>query len=286
MLWDNLPSGRHIGGAPGNFAFHVGQSGLNSALASAVGWDKAGAELLLQARKRGLAAVVARRDEPTGSVDVVLDKQGVPQYSIREDVAWDNIPITPELEKLAGKADAVCFGSLAQRKKTSRHTLHRFLSLMPVNALKVFDINLRAPFFNKDVVTKSLELCNILKLNEDEAGVLSSMLGLKSRGREDVCHEMQELYGLQMVILTCGAEYSLVVAEGKQSKIATPKVKIADTVGAGDSFTAAFIAAFMQGASIAAAHRLAVDVSAFVCTQKGAMPYWPQELKNELHHII
>ena len=133
---------------------------------------------------------------------------------------------------------------------------------------------------------ETLELCNILKLNEDEAGVLSSMLGLKSSGHEAICHEMQERYGLQMVILMCGAEYSLVIAEDMQSKIATPKVKIADTVGAGDSFAAVFIATIMQGASIAAAHELAVDVSAFVCTQRGVMPYWPQELKDELYSII
>lgn len=286
LLWDNLPGGRRIGGAPGNFTFHARQCGLNSTLVSAVGRDEAGSELLLKARKRGLNMIVTRRDEPTGSVDVTLDEKGVPQYDIHEKVAWDYISITPELEGLAAKADAICFGSLVQRRKLSRRALRYFLSLMPVNAWKVFDINLRAPFFDKEIVTESLELCNILKLNEDEARLLPSMLGLKNSGREAVCREIQETYGLQMVILTCGAEYSEVFAGEKQSKILTPKVKIADTVGAGDSFTATFIAALMQGASIAAAHRLAVDVSAYVCTKKGAMPYWPQELKDELHHII
>lgn len=277
LLWDMLPTGKQIGGAPGNFSFHAGQLGLDSTLVSAVGKDALGEELLAVANERGLQHIIIQIDKPTGTVDVKLDEQGIPQYTIVENVAWDFIPFTPELEQLATEADAVCFGSLAQRNAISRSTILHFLDVMKPGAMKVFDINLRQQFYSRDILQESMRRVNVLKLNDEEVSVVRDLFGYPEGTLLDTCVRLMEDYNLTSVILTCGTEGSYILNGSERSFMNTPKVQVADTVGAGDSFTAAYCAAVMQGKSIYEAHRLAVEVSAYVCTQNGAMPLLPKQ---------
>ena len=210
-------------------------------------------------------------DFPTGTVQVSLDDAGVPQYAITENVAWDNIPMTEKMRWLASATSVVCFGSLAQRSAVSRNTIKTFVEAMPHDSLKVFDINLRQNFYSHEIIHESLSWCNILKINDEELKIIGEMYSLTGDFQEQCC-KIIEQYQLQMLILTCGVNGSYVFAEDTVSFIETPKVEVVDTVGAGDAFTAAFIASIMKGESIKTAHQKAVDVSAYVCTQEGAMP--------------
>ena len=281
LLWDMLPQGRQIGGAPGNFAYHAMQCGLDGYIVSAVGKDPLGKEILQVADRRGINCLVSCVEHPTGTVDVQLNALGVPQYTINEGVAWDYIPFSKELRALAPKADGICFGSLAQRNKVSRNTLHQFLSYAQPDALRIFDINLRQHFYSQQLIKDSLALCNILKLNEEEAVILGKMLGYTTSERVAISKQILSSFHLKMVILTCGSDCSYVFTPAEESYLKTPSVKIADTVGAGDSFTAAFCSCIMQGKSIREAHAAAVEIAAFVCTQNGAMPAWTSELKTK-----
>ena len=283
-LWDVLPEGKKIGGAPANFAYHVSQFGLPSRVVSAVGEDKLGAEILDNFREKKLNCMIEQVPYPTGTVQVELDAEGVPCYDIKEGVAWDNIPYTNALEGLAHCTRAVCFGSLAQRSVVSRETINRFLDAMPVTdeTLKIFDVNLRQGFYTKEILCNSFQKCNILKINDEELVTVSHMFGYPGIDLQDKCWILLAKYNLKMLILTCGVNGSYVFTPGKVSFVETPKVEVADTVGAGDSFTATFVAALLKGMSITEAHRLAVDVSAFVCTQNGAMPVIPDYLKERM----
>lgn len=279
-LWDVLPEGKKIGGAPANFAYHASQMGLNSYAVSAVGKDVLGDEILSIMKEKKLNYIIPQIDYSTGTVQVTLDGEGIPCYEIREGVAWDNIPFTPELAELAHSTRSVCFGSLAQRSKISRDTINRFLDEMPdgEDRCKVFDINLRQNFYSKDVIQESLDRCNILKINDEELIVVSRMFGYPGIDLQDKCWIILAKYNLKMLILTCGTNGSYVFTPGKVSFEETPMVTVADTVGAGDSFTAAFVASIIKGKSVHEAHKLAVKVSAYVCTQRGAMPVLPAEL--------
>jgi len=283
-LWDVLPEGKKIGGAPANFAYHVSQFGLPSRVVSAVGEDKLGSEILDNFREKKLNCMIEQVPYPTGTVQVELDAEGVPCYDIKEGVAWDNIPYTNALEGLAHCTRAVCFGSLAQRSVVSRETINRFLDAMPVTdeTLKIFDVNLRQGFYTKEILCNSFQKCNILKINDEELVTVSRMFGYPGIDLQDKCWILLAKYNLKMLILTCGVNGSYVFTPGNVSFVETPKVEVADTVGAGDSFTATFVAALLKGMSITEAHRLAVDVSAFVCTQNGAMPVIPDYLKERM----
>ena len=283
-LWDVLPEGKKIGGAPANFAYHVSQFGLPSRVVSAVGEDKLGAEILDNFREKKLNCMIEQVPYPTGTVQVELDAEGVPCYDIKEGVAWDNIPYTNALEGLAHCTRAVCFGSLAQRSIVSRETINRFLDAMPVTdeTLKIFDVNLRQGFYTKEILCNSFQKCNILKINDEELVTVSRMFGYPGIDLQDKCWILLAKYNLKMLILTCGVNGSYVFTPGNVSFVETPKVEVADTVGAGDSFTATFVAALLKGMPITEAHRLAVDVSAFVCTQNGAMPVIPDYLKERM----
>lgn len=287
-LFDCLPTGRKLGGAPANFAYHVSQFGFDSCAISAIGNDELGQEIIDTFDKVGLHYCLPKVDFPTGTVQVTLNEQGIPQYEIKLGVAWDNIPLTPELTNLAQHAQAVCFGSLAQRSEVSRATIQHFLESTPKDTLKVFDINLRQRWYNREVIETSLQHCNILKINDEELDIVAPMLlsvttdpaNLIAADKEKavrVCRALIELYELKMLILTCGTNGSYVITKDKCSFIDTPKVEVADTVGAGDSFTATFIAKILAGASIEQAHEMAVKVSAYVCTQSGAMPILPKK---------
>lgn len=279
-LWDCLPEGRKIGGAPANFAYHASQFGLQSMAVSAIGNDDLGQEILDVFKEKHLSYYLPKVAFPTGTVQVTLDAAGVPQYDICENVAWDNVPFTPELEEIAKQTYAVCFGSLAQRNEVTRHTIHRFLQAMPdnENTLRVFDINLRQQFYNKEILEQSFRLCNILKINDEELVIVKRMFDYEGLHEEEVCRQLIKDFDLKMLILTCGTNGSYVFTAQESSFLPTPKVEVADTVGAGDSFTGSFVAQILLGKSVREAHQRAVQVSAFVCTQHGAMPVLPKEL--------
>ena len=282
-LWDVLPEGKKIGGAPANFAYHVSQFGLNSRVVSAVGDDKLGMEILDNFREKKLNAMVEIVPYPTGTVQVELDDEGVPCYDIKEGVAWDNIPYTPALEDLAKHTKAVCFGSLAQRSVVSRETINRFLDAMSTeNTLKIFDINLRQGFYTKEILCNSFRKCNVLKINDEELVTVSRMFGYPGIDLQDKCWILLAKYILKKQKQTCGVYGSYVFTPGDVSFVETSKVEVADTVGAGDSFTAAFVASILSGLSIGEAHKLAVETSAYVCTQNGAMPVLPESLKERV----
>ena len=283
-LWDVLPEGKKIGGAPANFAYHISQFGLSSQVVSAVGEDELGKEIQENFRQKQLNFLMESVPYPTGTVSVKLDAKGIPWYDIKENVAWDNIPFTPTLEELARRTQAVCFGSLAQRNRVSRETISRFLDAMPDTneTLKIFDINLRQEFYTKDILENSFCKCNILKINDEELAVISVLFNLPHTSLQERCRALLTRYHLKMLILTCGTDGSYVFTPENLSFAETPKVEVADTVGAGDSFTATFVASILKGKSLEEAHRLAVEVSAYVCTQHGAMPTLPDYLKAKL----
>ena len=295
ILWDMLPEGRRLGGAPANFAYHVSQFGLNSVAVSAVGWDEAGdaviRELNTRTTEEGNAlqqptfrTMISRVDFPTGTVSINLDSAGVPQYDIHMPAAWDNIPFTPELKELAAQTRAVCFGTLSRRSPISHRTISDFVDAVPREdgQWRILDINLRQHFYTRDIILHALEQCNILKINDEELAIISEMLPVPGTDMRRKCLQLIRQFDLKFLILTCGTHGSYVFSSGSEipSFIETPHVTVADTVGAGDSFTAAFIAALIKGRTPLEAHRLAVDVSAFVCTCNGAIPVLPDTLRR------
>ena len=281
-LWDVLPEGKKIGGAPANFAYHVSQFGRPGCVVSAVGDDALGKEIVENFTSKGLTQHIAVVPYPTGTVQVEIDAAGIPQYDIKENVAWDNIPFTPDLEKIARNTKAVCFGSLAQRNVVSRNTINQFLDAMPQtpDSLVVFDVNLRQGFYTKEILCDSMNRCNILKINDEELVIVSRMFGYPGIDLQDKCWILLGKYNLKMLILTCGINGSYVFTPGHVSFQPTPTVEVADTVGAGDSFTAAFIASILKGKSVEDAHHTAVQTSAYVCTCQGAMPQLPSTLTD------
>jgi fructokinase len=300
ILWDLLPGGKVLGGAPANFACHVSQFGYDGFAVSAIGDDAPGDEILTVLADKKLNHLIEKVPFPTGTVRVTLDGAGVPSYEICENVAWDNIPFGEKSRELAARTSAVCFGTLAQRSEVSRRSIVGFLEAMPSGSHKIFDINLRQHFYTREVIEDSLKMSDILKINDEEAVVLSRLFGLDG-DVQSVCRRVLDMYSLDMVILTCGSVGSWIFSGdgggscgrsgsrsgsgdgsgsgGGISYLPTPKVRVADTVGAGDSFTAAFIAAYMHGLPVAESHELAVRVAAWVCTRHGAMPELPDYFK-------
>ncbi|MBR1410171.1 MAG: carbohydrate kinase [Prevotella sp.] len=278
-LWDVLPEGKKLGGAPANFAYHAGQFGLDTIAISALGEDKLAEETIEALKEHNLNYLMPRVPYPTGTVQVTLTGDGIPTYDIKENVAWDNIPFTEEMEEIAKNARAVCFGSLAQRNIVSRNNIHKFLDATPKDCVKIFDINLRQQFYTKEVIKESLQRCNILKINDEELVLIGRMFGYPGLDIENKCWLILGKYNLDMLVLTCGTNGSYVFTPGQMSFQETPKVEVADTVGAGDSFTGSFCASILNGKPVPEAHKTAVQVSAFVCTQNGAMPVVPDRLK-------
>lgn len=288
-LWDMLPDGKKVGGAPANFAFQVGQAGVPSCVISAIGQDNLGEELVGHFRDKNLSHVLEVVDYPTGTVQVTLDSKGVPNYEIREGVAWDNIPVTQRIFELASRCRCVSFGSLAQRSSVSRDTIHQFLDVIPNDGskrFKVFDINLRQNFYTNDVLVESMRRCNVMKINDEELVIISRLFGYPGIDLKDKCWLLLGKYSLDILVLTCGINGSYVFTPGHVSFLPTPMVEVVDTVGAGDAFSAIFMASLLRGASIEGAHHNAVTISAYVCTQPGAMPELTPELRKMIEDSI
>lgn len=280
ILWDMLPSGKKLGGAPANFAWHVAGLGLEGIALSAVGRDALGDEIIRTLDGVHLPHSLQLSAKPTSTVEVSLNPAGVPQYNIVEGVAWDGLRFDDEFARIAPECSCVCFGTLAQRNPVSRECIHAFLDAMPADSLKVFDINLRQSYYSEEVIRKSLEKADVLKINDEELEIVSGMLSYGDALPMDACRRLLSEFGLRFVILTCGTDGSYVVTPDRVLFRETPIVKVVDTVGAGDSFTAAFCAALLKGKSLEEAHSAAVQISAFVCTCNGAMPELPPQLKS------
>ena len=280
ILWDCLPDGRKIGGAPANFAYYMNQFGYDSLVVSAVGKDELGLEIRDILDRASLKYILEVPGYPTGTVEIDLDENGIPNYDIKENVAYDFIPFTSELEEVARRCNVACFGSMTQRNPVSRSTIRRFLETMPQTeeTYKVFDINLRQNFYSKEIISESLRLCNVFKINDEELAVVRDMFGYEEGSDREVCMRIISDWDLKYLILTCGTNGSYIFAENESSFMETPVVNVADTVGAGDSFISAFMASILKGEGIRTAHGLAVKVSAYVCTQYGAMLDLPQEM--------
>ena len=279
VLWDVLPEGKKLGGAPANFAYHAGQFGLDTIAISALGEDDLAEETIDALKEHNLNYLLPRVAYPTGTVQVTLAEGGIPTYEIKEGVAWDNIPYTDEMAEIAKNARAVCFGSLAQRNAISRENIRKFLTDTPDDCIKICDINLRQQFYSKEVLEDSFRICNILKINDEELVVVNRMFGYDGLDMRETCEKIVQDYKLKMLVLTCGTNGSYVFTDdGLTSFQETPKVEVADTVGAGDSFTGSFCGCILNGKPVQEAHKTAVAVSAFVCTQNGAMPTLPKDL--------
>jgi fructokinase len=285
VLWDQLPQGNVLGGAPANVAYHAGQLGAESYIVSAVGKDKLGDEIISRLKEKGINLLISTVDKPTGTVKVTLDDKGVPDFVITRDVAWDYIELTSESSNLASQLDAVCFGSLAQRNSVSHNSITKFLKLLPEHALKIFDINLRQNFYNKQLINESLMISNILKINDDELLIIAKLYGWKGDA-EYLCRKLLNDYELKLLAYTCGANGSYLFSKDDQSFINTPVVKVKDTVGAGDSFTAALMVSLLNGYTLSECHSLAVDISAFLCENEGAMPEYSKELRDRINNFL
>ncbi len=277
-LWDCLPQGRQFGGAPANFAYQATQYGYRGVAVSAIGNDSLGDEVLQIVKSKGLERCMPRTAYPTGTVQITLDDKGVPAYLISEDVAWDHIPWTAEMEDLAKEARAACFGTLACRSDESRRTIFRFLDTMAEGSECVFDINLRQHYYDVTVIEQGLGRATMLKLNDEEIEVMARLFQLQG-DMEAQCRELLRRWPkLHTVILTCGVEGSYVFTETETSFQPTPRVEVADTVGAGDAFAACYVTQYLDGQPVGEAHRRAVTASAYVCTQPGAMPVMPKSI--------
>lgn len=274
ILWDLLPSGRQLGGAPANFAWHASQLGAHGIVISAVGEEEAGRDILKALEEKSLENAISLTDFPTGTVSVNL-VEGVPEYVIHENVAWDYLDLNRVARKFLSGADAICFGSLAQRSEMSREKIYEALKLVPSECLKVCDLNLRQHFYSQEVIESSLRHANVLKINDEEIAELKVLFRLQG---DDLTLSQYFIrhYNLVMVALTRGKSGSMLVTNTGYSEMKTPDVEVADTVGAGDSFTAAITMGLLEKMTLEKLHERAVKVSAFVCSRPGAMPKLPE----------
>lgn len=270
VLWDMLPNGKMLGGAPANFCYHAGRLGAEAALISAIGQDENGREIIELLRNKGLQLFLNQPEYPTGTVSVNL-KDGIPEYEIHRGVAWDHIRPSAEAFEWLKSADALCFGSLAQRSEVSALAIHQALEMLPAEAIKVFDVNLRQNFFDKQLLHQSLAKANVVKLNDEEIDVLGRLLDLQGTAEEQG-RQLMHNFGLRLVALTMGSKGSWLFTADDQSFMPVPKVEVVDTIGAGDSFTAVLVTGLLLQKELRQIHEEATTYAARVCMHKGAMP--------------
>jgi fructokinase len=274
LLWDLLPSGKQLGGAPANFAYITNLLGDKGIPASRIGNDSLASEALQRLTQLGLSSDFVQRDpiHPTGTVKVEIDNTGQPRFDILEPVAWDFLEWTKPWQHLASEADAVCFGSLAQRSAHSRATIRRFLNATRPEAVRVFDANLRQNFYSRQVLAESMKLATIVKLNHEELPKIMRLFELENRGEEESARRLLSHHDLKLVCVTRGNSGSLLISADQCSEHAGIQVKVADTVGAGDAFTAALVHGYLRGTSLARINETANRVGAWVASQSGATP--------------
>jgi len=279
VLWDLLPAGKQLGGAPANFAFHAAQLGAAGHVASAVGDDALGREILDRLDALGLnrACVAVDPDHPTGVVDVTLDGAGVPAYVIRKGVAWDFVPDTPALRALAARTNVVCYGTLAQRSPASRVTIRQFIEATPPDALRIFDVNLRQRYYDADVIRRTLAVSSVVKLNDAEVDVVAELAGLRSRGA-GALEELVRRYPIRLAALTRGAAGSVLATRERTSDHGGFATDVVDT----DAFTAALATGLLAGRDLDAINASANRLAAYVCTQAGATPVLPDDVRREV----
>jgi fructokinase len=273
LLWDLLPVGAQLGGAPANFAYISSLLGDKGIPASRLGKDSLGADAIRRLAELVLSTEFIQKDadHPTGTVNVEVDRAGQPRFEVAESAAWDFLEWTPQWQNLAQQADAVCFGSLAQRSERSRATIHRFLLALRRSTVRVFDVNLRQKFYSKEVLAESVKLATIVKLNHEELPKVMSLLDLETRGEEASARQLLS-HEVKLVCVTRGSGGSLLVSADERSEHPGFKVKVADTVGAGDAFTAALVHGYLRGTSLAQLNETANRVGAWVASQSGATP--------------
>ena len=273
LLWDVLPSGKQLGGAPFNFVYHAQKLGATCIGISAVGKDELGAEIIKTLSGKGLSTQYIQQNEyPTSTVDVKLDEKGIPNYVIHENVAWDYIQYTKEIGELVANADIVCFGSLTQRNSVSQLSVKSILNMCKPACMKVFDVNLRQSYYSKKVIEESLGICTVLKLNEDELPVLCKLLRIEGSNEIEKLKAIMNCYQIDTVAYTLGVNGSYIIASEATSFMETPKVEVRDTIGAGDALTAAMVIEIAKKQSLKDIHKKAIEISATVCTKNGAMP--------------
>ena len=277
VLWDLLPSGKQLGGAPANFAFHARALGAHARLISRVGQDPVGAEIVQRLQALGLPTEHIQVDPsaPTGTVSVELSAAGQPRFIIHENVAWDNLVLEKTALAAVAAADAISFGTLAQRREPARSAIQTLVLFTRRGALRILDLNLRQNFFSRDLIEKSLRLANILKFNDTEFTVLAELLGLSGSVPQQI-ERLARQYSLRLVCLTRGAQGSLLYSEGQWADDPGQPVEVKDTVGAGDAFTAALAMGMLAGKPLDAINRRANQVARYVCSCEGATPAPPE----------
>jgi fructokinase len=279
VLWDLLPSSRQLGGAPANFGYHAHALGAETRIISAVGDDPLGREILDRLASLGLTTeFVQTGAQPTGTVSVKLDSARQPEFTIHEHAAWDAIALTDAALQCVGHADAVCFGTLAQRSETSRLTIRALVKRAKPRALKVLDINLRQHYYSKNVLDASLRLANVLKINDDELSAVAELAEISGSPRDQL-RELADLYQLSIVILTRGGQGSLLYREDEWFDHPGVPAQVVDTVGAGDAFTAAVTLGLLAEWDLETISNAANELAAYVCTQPGATPPLPEKFR-------
>ena len=274
LLWDLFPAGKKLGGAPANFAYITSLLGDRGIPASRLGQDALGAEAIRRLGELGLSTefIQSDTDHPTGTVKVEVDPAGQPRFEIANPVAWDFLEWTPQWQELAQQTDAVCFSTLAQRSEPSRATMRSFLLGVRPGAVRVCDINLRQNFFTAQVVAESMKLATVVKLNHEELPRVMRLFELEHRDERDSAQRLLKSYDLKLICVTRGDGGSLLLSPGESSEHPGFKVKVADTVGAGDAFTAALVHGYLRGASLAEINDTANRVGAWVASQSGGTP--------------
>jgi fructokinase len=281
-LWDLLPSGPQLGGAPANFACHARALGAEAYIVTRVGADDYGRAIAESFRKMQIAGGLLQVDEiaATGTVAVTLSADGIPHFVIQENVAWDKLTATREALNAVREADAICFGSLAQRTEFARGSIQRLVAAASAHSLRVFDVNLRQDFFSKGVIERSLQLANVLKLNDGELKVLAQMFGLGGSVHQQI-ESLAKHFGIGVVALTRSPLGSLLFRGGQWSDCVSAPVEVIDTIGAGDAFTAALVMGLLRKMELGQINALADEVARYVCSCAGATPPLLKQLSEK-----
>lgn len=282
VLWDLLPAGPQLGGAPTNFAYHARALGAHAMTVTRVGDDYLGREVLERFGKMNLPLETVQVDpiQPTGTVAVTLNAKGVPQYAFADNAAWEHLAATDSALTAVSGANAICFGTLGQRNPVARKSIQQLVAAAPADALRVFDINLRLDFYSRELIEQSMRLSNVLKLNDEELMVLTDMFSLQGNVRERI-EWFVRTFGLKAVVLTSGSLGSLIYQEGRWSEMPPQPVRVVDTVGAGDAFAAALTLGFLKDMDLGEVHSIAAEIARYVCSQPGATPPVPEAIRRK-----